>query len=228
MYCNVSNHTNFYWNKYFKYCRSSEIRIHHKGGSRHKNWCIARVLSFLIKYFSNYYTLHRSDLAARAAPLDPRLNDLSDDIILIGWGAYNQSKYLTLYPRDITRSVQSDSTHQSIHNSLLNLRQRIYCIMKYKLFMILYILDFNDPATPKNKQNTQFSFSPGQHAEKLRLLKQSPAAGYMHKTRLMFKSNDENENVRSTVFQWNEQFWMFEFWRFFFLHPWYVNNIYTF
>ena len=44
-----------------------------KGGSRHKNWCMARVLSFLIKYFSNYCTLHGSDLAARAAPLDPRL-----------------------------------------------------------------------------------------------------------------------------------------------------------
>ena len=35
---------------------------------------MARVLSFLIRYFSNYYTLHRSDLAARAAPLDPRLS----------------------------------------------------------------------------------------------------------------------------------------------------------
>ena len=34
---------------------------------------MARVLSFLTRYFSNYYTLHRSDLAARAAPLDPRL-----------------------------------------------------------------------------------------------------------------------------------------------------------
>ena len=34
---------------------------------------MAKVLSFLIRYFSNYYTLHRSDLAARAAPLDPRL-----------------------------------------------------------------------------------------------------------------------------------------------------------
>ena len=31
---------------------------------------MARVLGFLIRYFSNYYTLH---LAARAAPLDPRL-----------------------------------------------------------------------------------------------------------------------------------------------------------
>ena len=37
---------------------------------------MARVLSFLIRYFSNYYTLHRSDLAARAAPLDPRLSGM--------------------------------------------------------------------------------------------------------------------------------------------------------
>ena len=44
-----------------------------KGGSRHKNLSMIRVLGFLIRYFSNYYTLHRSDLAARAAPLDPRL-----------------------------------------------------------------------------------------------------------------------------------------------------------
>ena len=34
---------------------------------------MVKVLGFLIRYFSNYYTLHRSDLAARAAPLDPRL-----------------------------------------------------------------------------------------------------------------------------------------------------------
>ena len=46
----------------------------YKGGSRHKNLCIARVLSFLIRYFSNYFTLHRSNLAARAAPLDQRLS----------------------------------------------------------------------------------------------------------------------------------------------------------
>ena len=37
---------------------------------------MSRVLSFLIRYFSNYYTLHRSDLAARAVPLDPRLEDV--------------------------------------------------------------------------------------------------------------------------------------------------------
>ena len=47
--------------------------LHFKGGSRHKNWCMAWVLNFLIRYFSNYYLLHRSDLAAWAAPLDPRL-----------------------------------------------------------------------------------------------------------------------------------------------------------
>ena len=47
--------------------------VEFKGGSRHKNLCMARALGFLIRYFSNYYTLHRSDLAARAAPLDPRL-----------------------------------------------------------------------------------------------------------------------------------------------------------
>ena len=45
----------------------------YKGGSRYKNWYMAWVLSFLIRYFSNYYILHRSDLAAWAAPLDPRL-----------------------------------------------------------------------------------------------------------------------------------------------------------
>ena len=39
---------------------------------------MAKVFSFLIRYFSNYYTLHRSDLAARAAPLDLRLNILID------------------------------------------------------------------------------------------------------------------------------------------------------
>ena len=34
---------------------------------------MAQVLGFLIRNFSNYYTLHGSDLAARAAPLDPLL-----------------------------------------------------------------------------------------------------------------------------------------------------------
>ena len=38
---------------------------------------MAKALGFLIRYFSNYYTLHRSDLTARAAPLDPRLDCLS-------------------------------------------------------------------------------------------------------------------------------------------------------
>ena len=46
------------------------LYVRRKGGSRLKNLCMMRVLSFLIRYFSNYLTLHRSDLAA---PLDPRL-----------------------------------------------------------------------------------------------------------------------------------------------------------
>ena len=55
---------------------SAEVKrrvVINKGGSRLKDLCMVRVLNFLIRYFSNYYTLHRSDLAARAAPLDPRL-----------------------------------------------------------------------------------------------------------------------------------------------------------
>ena len=34
---------------------------------------MAKVLGFLVRHNYYYYTLHRSDLAARAAPLDPRL-----------------------------------------------------------------------------------------------------------------------------------------------------------
>ena len=63
-----------------------------KGGSSHKNLCMTRVLSFLIRYFSNYYTLHRSDLAARAAPLDPRLGGLVYKVAL---------SCLTTEPRDL-------------------------------------------------------------------------------------------------------------------------------
>ena len=33
-------------------------------------------------FFSNYYTLHRSDLAARAAPLDPRLYEYYQSLII--------------------------------------------------------------------------------------------------------------------------------------------------
>ena len=62
--------TAFSFNKNWKELKT---RAGYKGGSRHKNWCMARVLSFLIRYFSNYYTLLRSDLAARVAPLDLRL-----------------------------------------------------------------------------------------------------------------------------------------------------------
>ena len=43
---------------------------------------MVRVLSFLIRYFSNYYTLHHSDLTARAAPLDPRLLLISINFLI--------------------------------------------------------------------------------------------------------------------------------------------------
>ena len=54
---------------------------------------MARVLSFLIRYFSNYYTLHRSDLAARAAPLDPRLNLVYLQAVLKTFLKNNKGKY---------------------------------------------------------------------------------------------------------------------------------------
>ena len=46
---------------------------------------MARVLSFLIKYSSSYCTLHRSDLVARAAPLDPRLYYISYNQFIISF-----------------------------------------------------------------------------------------------------------------------------------------------
>ena len=63
-------------------------RKRYKGGSRLKKLCMARVLNFLIRYFSNYYALHRSDLAARAAPLDPRLSYIVN-CLTINWGFQN-------------------------------------------------------------------------------------------------------------------------------------------
>ena len=52
---------------------------------------MARVLGFLIRYFSNYYTLHRSDLTARAAPVDPRL--LKADLNLMARSNSNHTTY---------------------------------------------------------------------------------------------------------------------------------------
>ena len=48
--------------------------LNDKGGSRHT----MEIVFSLKRHASNYYTLHRSDIAARAAPLDPRLNELND------------------------------------------------------------------------------------------------------------------------------------------------------
>ena len=50
---------------------------------------MARVLSFLLRYFSNYYTLHRSDLAAQAAQAAPL--DL-DNYIIAPKGSFFQAR----------------------------------------------------------------------------------------------------------------------------------------
>ena len=73
---NLINSLERYWQNIFSQkFKSSKVRINNLDRLQHHQGriCMARALSFLIRYFSNYYTLHRSDLAARAAPLDPRL-----------------------------------------------------------------------------------------------------------------------------------------------------------
>ena len=74
---------------------------------------MARVLSFLIRYFSNYYTLHRSDLAARAAPLDPRLLLL---LLLVIWLMFNNNNY-----KHVTAHHNSTRNHKKsiIYSKLL-------------------------------------------------------------------------------------------------------------
>ena len=65
---------------------------------------MAKVLGFLIRYFSNYYTLHRGDLAARAAPLDPRLSPVTYTF-LFSFEAFN-SRFYTLKFMFILNSVR--------------------------------------------------------------------------------------------------------------------------
>ena len=67
---------------------------------------MARALSFLIRYFSNYYTLHRSDLAARAAPLDPRLQMYEDSVVLLAWFLFLKEELCSLILALSSRSVK--------------------------------------------------------------------------------------------------------------------------
>ena len=67
-YCAIRHNIGKIWERNTHFYDSVKLK-YIKGGSRHRDCCMARALSFLIRYFSNYYTLHRSDLAARAAPL---------------------------------------------------------------------------------------------------------------------------------------------------------------
>ena len=57
------------------YCLSSRWSPS-KGGSRNKDCCMLRYSFALIRSFSNYLTLHRSDLTTLAAPLGPPLPKL--------------------------------------------------------------------------------------------------------------------------------------------------------
>ena len=83
-----------------------------KGGSGHKNLCMARVLSFLIRYFSNYFTLHRSDLAARAAPLGAEVGQV---------GVFRHRKYFFVSLSNISYF----SFILSLHNFVDVLKLRI-------------------------------------------------------------------------------------------------------
>ena len=62
----------------------------------------AEIFIALIRYFNNYLTLHRSDLATWAAPLDPRLDSTSltcqrEDVKRVEeaiWLALNKLKFI--------------------------------------------------------------------------------------------------------------------------------------
>ena len=62
---------------------------------------MARVLGFLIRYFSNYYTLHRSDLAAYEGDIENKRmkgrKDMKKDISLRKYFAANFLYHLIVY-----------------------------------------------------------------------------------------------------------------------------------
>ena len=67
---------------------------------------MAKVLGFLIRYFSNYYTLHRTDLAARAAPLDPRLGN-NIPVFLLQWFLFSPKTNIKDLIQRQAKQVQS-------------------------------------------------------------------------------------------------------------------------
>ena len=86
---------------------------------------MARALSFLIRYFSNYYTLHRSDLAARAAPLDPRLY-----VSTIRASSFTHKEHLVLY--DILVADRKHTSFQYFEMTSLYTRTLIQSNIRVK------------------------------------------------------------------------------------------------
>ena len=117
---------------------------------------MARVLGFLIRYFSNYYTLRRSDLAARAAPLDPRLSTLW--ISYHTWKSYiNKEKFFltfTILTRRLLYVMDVSWTYRIRYRtfSIVRVLEKNYIIPVeikhsfnnwikiFSLFIIIYIL----------------------------------------------------------------------------------------
>ena len=79
---------------------------------------MAKVLGFSIRYFSNYYTLHRSDLAARAVPLDPRLI-YYDTFIHQKQTNYISTNTSYLYQRSLSNNIHS-YVHTHTHTHIIN------------------------------------------------------------------------------------------------------------
>lgn len=83
--------------------------------------------------------------------------------------------------------TKSGCTSKISDNLLINKRN----------FFIYFLVDsgyenLQSPATPLT---SQFRFSPGQHAEQLKLLKQSPGAGYFREGRPMFQNTGNTVNL---------------------------------
>ena len=108
---------------------------------------MAWVLNFLIRYFSNYYTLHRSDLAARAAPLDPRLRLKS--ITLLHF--YDFSTMSKIWP-----FLELENIHQSQKKINLTCHLLFMCFLIFVTFISLLCVDDSLLVTigkPRNQNN---------------------------------------------------------------------------
>ena len=113
--------------KYSNLHFNMRCRYNFKGGSRHKDWCMARVLSFLTRYFSNYYTLLRSDLAARAVLLDPRLAVQNTNRI-----QFSEIFWINIFPtfKISTRKIFYNVRCLKSNNYWISLERKMFSAMK--------------------------------------------------------------------------------------------------